>query len=271
MNVVQFTIVLFISFTPSIRSQFYQLKYGPYQEHGIPFRENNFIGNRPILREYDFIVIGAGAGGCVVANRLSEQSNWSVLLLEAGQDETLFTDIPGAANFLQDTSYNWGYTAEPVKNGCLGFKNKRCPWPKGKGMGGSSVINALLYTRGTKEDYDTIAALGNSGWAYKDVLPYFLKSENNSIPEYQNSSFHSQNGILHVERVRYHSPLVDMFIEAGVELGLRKDIDYTINQEHGVSRSQVTTINGRRVNILIPNTYNIATWVYSISYFMIYK
>ncbi|XP_060842181.1 glucose dehydrogenase [FAD, quinone]-like [Rhopalosiphum padi] len=248
MNVIQFTIVFFISFTPSIRSQFYQLKYGPYQEHGIPFRENNFIGNRPILREYDFIVIGAGAGGCVVANRLSEQSNWSVLLLEAGQDETLYTDIPGAANLLQDTSYNWGYTSEPVKNGCLGFKNKRCPWPKGKGMGGSSVINALLYTRGTKEDYDTIAALGNAGWAYKDVLPYFLKSENNSIPEYQNSSFHSQNGILHVERVRYRSPLVDMFIEAGVELGLRKDIDYTINQEHGVSRSQVTTINGRRVS-----------------------
>ncbi|XP_016664920.2 LOW QUALITY PROTEIN: glucose dehydrogenase [FAD, quinone] [Acyrthosiphon pisum] len=246
--VVLFTIVFLVSFTLSIHAQLYQSNYGQYQDQGIPFRENSVTGNRPILREYDFIVIGAGAGGCVVANRLSEQPNWSVLLLEAGPDETLYTDIPGATELLQKTNYDWGYTSEPVKNGCLGYKNKRCPWPKGKGMGGSSTINALLYTRGVKEDYDTIAAQGNSGWAYKDVLPYFLKSENNSIPEYQNSPF-SQKGNVHVERAPYRSPIVDMFIEAGVELGLQKDIDYTINQEYGgISRSQITTINGRRVS-----------------------
>ncbi|XP_016661906.1 glucose dehydrogenase [FAD, quinone]-like [Acyrthosiphon pisum] len=247
--VILFTIVFLVSFTLSIHAQLYQSNYGQYQDQGIPFRENSVTGNRPILREYDFIVIGAGAGGCVVANRLSEQPNWSVLLLEAGPDETLYTDIPGATELLQKTNYDWGYTSEPVKNGCLGYKNKRCPWPKGKGMGGSSTINALLYTRGVKEDYDTIAAQGNSGWAYKDVLPYFLKSENNSIPEYQNSPFHSQKGNVHVERAPYRSPIVDMFIEAGVELGLQKDIDYTINQEYGgISRSQITTINGRRVS-----------------------
>ncbi|XP_060842479.1 glucose dehydrogenase [FAD, quinone]-like [Rhopalosiphum padi] len=234
-----------ILFTSSIRAQ---LIYGLY-EQGIPFRENNFLGNRPILREYDFIVIGAGPGGCVVANRLSENQNWSVLVLEAGQDESIYTEIPGAQSLLETSSiYSWGYSTEPTKNGCLGFKNKRCSWPTGKGMGGSSIINALFYTRGRKDHYDTLAALGNEGWAYNDVLPYFLKSENNSIPEYQNSPFHSQKGYFHVERASYRSPIVDMFIEAGGELGLKKNVDYTIDPEYGISRIQATTINGRRLS-----------------------
>lgn len=241
-----FTLV--ISSGSSVVIEFFQSIYGQYLQQGIPFRENTYLGNKPILREYDFIVIGAGPGGSVVANRLTEQPNWSVLILEAGQDESVYTDVPGAAEFLQFTDYNWGYSAEPVKNGCLGYENNRCPWPRGKGMGGTSILNYMIYTRGKKEDYDKISALGNSGWAYKDVLPYFLKAENNSIPEYQNSSFHSQKGNLHVERVRYHSPLVDKFIEAGGELGLQKNIDYTINPENGISRSQVTTKYGHRVN-----------------------
>lgn len=241
--------IFLISSTSSLLVELLSSIYGQYLKQGIPFRENTFIGNKPILREYDFIVIGAGPGGCVVANRLSEYSNWSVLVLEAGQDESVYTDIPAAAEILQSTDYNWGYKTEPVKNGCFGYKNNQCPWSKGKGMGGSSILNYMLYTRGKMEDYDTIEALGNPGWAYKDVLPYFLKSENNSIPEYQNSSYHSQNGNLHIERVKYHSPLVDKFIEAGGELGLQKNIDYTINPENGVSRVQATTLNGHRVNI----------------------
>jgi len=243
-----FIIELLIFFSSFTVSQSNQSTYAEYQQQEIPFREYSFIGNRPILDEYDFIVIGAGPGGCVVANRLSEQPNWSVLLLEAGQDESIYTDIPAAVLFLEKTNYNWGYTAEPVKNGCLGSKDNRCSWPKGKGMGGSSIINAMFYSRGKKEDYDTIAALGNDGWAYNDVLPYFLKSENNSVPEYQSSPFHSQKGNLHVERVRYHSPLTDKFIEAGGELGLNKNIDYTVNPEDGVSRLQATTLNGHRVS-----------------------
>ncbi|KAE9534776.1 hypothetical protein AGLY_008068 [Aphis glycines] len=181
--------------------------YSPFQQQGIPFRENNLLGNRVILREYDFIVIGAGTGGCVVANRLSENPNWLVLVLEAGKDETLYTDIPAVASFLESSEY------------------KR-----------------------EKGDYDIIEKFGNDGWAYNDALPYFLKSENNSIPEYQNSPFHSQKENLHVERVRYHSPLVDKFIEAGGELGLKRNIDYTIDPEYGSSRLQATTINGRRVS-----------------------
>ncbi|XP_026811820.1 glucose dehydrogenase [FAD, quinone]-like isoform X1 [Rhopalosiphum maidis] len=239
------TLIFFSSLTVS---QLFHSNYGEYQQQEIPFRENSFIGNKPILREYDFVVIGAGPGGCVVANRLSEEKNWRVLLLEAGQDESIYTDIPAALQFLENTDYNWGYIAEPAKHGCFGFKDNRCPWPKGKGMGGSSIINAMFYTRGKKEDYDTIAALGNDGWAYNDVLPFFLKSENNSIPEYQNSPFHSHKGNLHVERVRYHSPRADKFIEAGGELGLRKNIDFTVDPEHGVSHLQLTTLLGHRVS-----------------------
>lgn len=242
-------ITCLISCTSAILIEFFQSIYGQYLQQGIPFRENTYLGNKPILREYDFIVIGAGPGGTVVANRLTEQPDWSVLLLEAGQDESVYTDIPGAAEFLQSTDYNWGYTTEPAKNGCFDFENNRCPWPKGKGMGGSSILNNMLYTRGKKEDYDKISAQGNSGWAYENVLPYFLKAENNSIPEYQDSPFHSQKGNLHVERVRYHSPLVDKFIEAGGELGLQKNIDYTIDPNNGVSRVQATTKNGHRVDI----------------------
>jgi len=249
--------VFLVSSTSAILSEFFQSIYGQYLQQGIPFRENTYLGNKPILREYDFIVIGAGPGGCVVANRLSEQPDWSVLILEAGQDESVYTDIPALAltDILYKTDYNWGYTAEPAKNGCFGEKNKRCPWQKGKGMGGSSIINGMFYTRGKQEDYDTIEALGNPGWAYKDVLPYFLKSENNSIPEYQNSSFHSNKGNLHVERVKYHSPLADKFIKAGGELGLQENIDYTVNPNNGVSHLQATTINGRRVNIFMDKIY----------------
>jgi len=251
-NVKIFVFVVLFSSTSSIFAQLLDSIYGPSEQQGIPFRENNFLGSRPILREYDFIVIGAGPGGCVVANRLSENRNWSVLVLEAGQDETIYTDIPGAQSLLETSAiFSWGYTTEPVKNGCLGFKNKRCSWPTGKGMGGSSIINALFYTRGKKEDYDTIAELGNDGWAYKDVLDYFLKSENNSIPEYQNSPFHSQKGYFHVERAQYQSPLVNKFIDAGGELGLRTNVDYTVNPELGISRIQASTIKGRRVNIYI--------------------
>jgi choline dehydrogenase-like flavoprotein len=241
--------LFFISSSSSIVEELFKSIYGQYLQQGIPFRENTYLGNKPILREYDFIIVGAGPGGSVVANRLSEQSNWSVLLLEAGQDESIYTDIPVAAEYLESTDYNWGYTAEPAKNGCFNYANNRCPWPKGKGMGGSSILNGMFYTRGKKEDYDTISEMGNFGWAYKDVLPYFLKAENNSIQEYQNSSLHSQTGNLHVERVRYHSPLVDKFIEAGGELGLQKNIDYTVNPENGISRLQATSRNGRRVII----------------------
>lgn len=241
--------ILSTSITLSVSSRSFQ-----YLPQIYPLPQNTNSDNKSVSDDYfDFIVIGAGPGGCVVANRLSENPLWRVLLLEAGQYETVYTDVPAATDFLEKTypEYNWNYTAKPSKNGCYRFENNSCPWPKGRGVGGSSIINAMFYMRGKMEDYDKIAALGNPGWAYADVLPYFLKSENNSIPEYQNSPFHSHYGNLHIERVRYHSPLADKFVEAGGELGLHKNIDYTVNPENGISRLQATTQNGRRVNIFM--------------------
>ncbi|XP_050528353.1 glucose dehydrogenase [FAD, quinone]-like [Daktulosphaira vitifoliae] len=248
MNIIVTLLISLILQVESIFTTVLDSFYGQHLQQGIPFRENTYLGNKPILKEYDFIVVGAGPGGCVIANRLSENNNFSVLLLEAGQDESVYTDMPAAAKYFQSTDYNWGYTSEPTKNGCLGRSNKRCPWPKGKGLGGSSIINNMIYTRGSKDDYDHFAALGNSGWSFEEIMPYFLKLENYTISEYQDSNLHSTKGNLHIERIQYETPLIEKFIEAGGELGLRKNIDYTVELVNGVSRVQATTKEGHRMS-----------------------
>ncbi len=221
--------------------------YQAYLEQGIHFRENAFLGNEPILSEYDFVIVGAGPGGSVVANRLTEVPRWKVLLLEAGEDENIYTDIPATVSYWSFSHFNWGYKAEPTGGACLAMEDQRCPWPRGKGLGGSSIINYMIYTRGNRRDYDGYAAEGNTGWSYDEVLPYFLKSENNSIPEYRDSPYHAHDGYLHLERVHYHTVLIDTFLKGGHELGY-KTIDYTEPTQHGFSKIQATQKRGRRVS-----------------------
>lgn len=117
------------------------------------------------------------SGGATVASRLADNRKWKVLLLEAGSREGVINQIPIAVSSLQLTDYNWGYTVQPQKKCCLGMNNRQCAWPRGKALGGTSTLYYMIHTRGHKLDYDEWEALGNSGWGYESILPYFKKSE----------------------------------------------------------------------------------------------
>lgn len=132
--------------------------------------------------KYDFIIVGAGSGGSVLANRLSENKGWNILVLEAGNTENLLMQVPSLSVLMQFSPFNWGYKVEPQENACLGMIDRQCAWPRGKVVGGSSSINYMIHTRGNKLDYDRWAALGNEGWSYREVLPYFKKSERFNVP-----------------------------------------------------------------------------------------
>ncbi|XP_061392396.1 glucose dehydrogenase [FAD, quinone] [Musca vetustissima] len=198
------------------------------------------------LDEYDFIIVGAGSGGCVVANRLSELHNATVLLLEAGDQETFLSDVPLTAALTQMTRYNWGYKSDPTPNACRGLEGGVCNWPKGKGVGGTSLINFMLYSRGHRKDYDHWSSLGNSGWSYDDVLPYFKKSEHIDIDHLRDSKFHGTNGPLNVAYANIaKSTLLKAFLRSSNEVG------YNITDPNGESlmgfgRAQANIQNGRR-------------------------
>lgn len=179
-------------------------------------------------KEYDFIVIGAGSGGSVIANRLTENSKWTVLLLEAGKEESLLSDIPLFATYMLDSDLSWGYRTEKDKRFCKAMKHGTCNWPRGKVMGGTSVINYMVYTRGSPQDFDNWKALGNYGWGYRDVLPYFKKSEDISVPRLKGSPYHGLGGFVKVEESSWKSPLSAAFLEAGQEMGFDQ-VDHSEN------------------------------------------
>jgi choline dehydrogenase-like flavoprotein len=137
----------------------------------------------PKNQKYHFIVVGAGSAGSVLANRLSENKHWNILLLEAGETQSYMQEIPIFAGYFSlFPRFNWGYKVEPQKNACLSMMNRQCSWPRGKSLGGTSTINYMIHARGVKADYDTWAAMGNEGWSYDEVLHYFKKSERFDVP-----------------------------------------------------------------------------------------
>lgn len=218
-----------------------------YRANFIQLREDPLFGNLPILDEYDFVVVGAGASGAVVAKRLAEVPEWKILLLEAGHEESLITSLPSIAHYLQFTDYNWAYRTEEEPHACLGIVNKKCLWPAGKGLGGSTIINNNIYTRGNVRDFDRWAEAGNPGWSYKDVLAYFLKNEDITIPELKRSPYHGIGGPLTISYSPFTSELVKTFLESASEVGLRV-VDYNDPNSHvGFSRIQGTINYGRRV------------------------
>ena len=194
--------------------------------------------------EYDYIVVGAGSAGCVVANRLSEDPNVTVLLLEAGEmDVKTEIHVPLAYVSLQLSEVDWKYTTVPQTHACMAMKEQQCQWPRGKVLGGTSSINAMVYTRGNKEDYDRWQELGGEGWSYEDVLPYFMKSEDFQIEG--DEGYHGEGGYLSVSRARYATPAARMFVEAVKDLGY-EEIDYNGRSQTGVSFTQLTIRDGER-------------------------
>ena len=166
--------------------------------------------------EFDYVVVGGGSAGCCVAGRLSEDQDTSVCLLEAGgPDNSVFVRAP--LGFAATASLNlnsWGYNTVPQ----AGFNGRKGFQPRGKVMGGSSSINAMVYTRGNARDYDSWAALGNPGWSFQDVLPYFKKSENNEC--FGATDYRGVGGPLNVSFLRSPSPLNQLFMKACNEQGI---------------------------------------------------
>ncbi|XP_025829119.1 glucose dehydrogenase [FAD, quinone]-like, partial [Agrilus planipennis] len=195
--------------------------------------------------EYDFIVIGSGSAGSVVAGRLSEIPEWNVLLIEAGQDEPTGAQVPSMFLNYLGTELDWMYFTEPEKEACLNENEQRCYWPRGKVLGGTSVINGMMYIRGSRHDYDNWASLGCDGWSYNDVLPFFLKSEDNKQLDLVDRGYHAEGGPVVISQFPYHPPLSRALVEAGGELGYpNRDLN---GQYHtGFAITQSTNINGTR-------------------------
>lgn len=198
-----------------------------------------------LLPSYDFLVVGAGSSGAVVASRLSEIEQWSVLLLEAGGDETEISDVPLLAGYLQLSSLDWKYRTEPSERYCLAMEGRRCNWPRGKVLGGSSVLNYMLYLRGNRRDYDRWQEQGNPGWGYEDLLPYFKKSEDNQNPYLAGTPYHGKGGYLTVQEAPWHTPLAEAFVSAGKEMGY-ENRDVNGARQSGFMIAQGTIRRGSR-------------------------
>jgi choline dehydrogenase len=194
------------------------------------------------LQEFDYVVVGGGAAGCVVASRLSEDPSISVCLLEAGgPDSSAFIHAPlGFAATAPLKLFSWGYETIPQ----AGFNGRKGFQPRGKVMGGSSSVNAMVYTRGNARDYNAWAAQGNPGWSYQDVLPLFKRAENNEC--FGANEYRGTGGPLNVAYLRSPSVINQAFIQACVEQGIPHNQDYNGATQFGVSPAQVTQKNGER-------------------------
>jgi choline dehydrogenase len=209
-------------------------------------RAGETMNNNNETSEFDYIIVGAGSAGCVLANRLSADGKHKVLLLEAGpQDKNIWIHVPlGYGKLFKEKTVNWMYQTEPEP----GLKGRQVFQPRGKVLGGSSSINGLLYVRGQHEDYDRWRQLGNAGWGYDDVLPYFKKAENQCRGGDQ---YHGADGPLPVSDWRHHDPLSEAFVKAAAEAGIPFNPDFNGATQEGAGFFQTTTRRGRRASTAV--------------------
>jgi choline dehydrogenase len=195
--------------------------------------------------EADFIVVGAGSAGCTVAARLSEDPGTRVILLEAGGEDTnRWIHIPlGFGKTFADPSVNWCFETEPD----AGANGRKVFWPRGKVLGGSSSINGMVYIRGQAEDFDHWRQLGNTGWSFDDLLPYFKRAEHQARG---GDKFHGSGGPLAVSDVERH-PIAEAFIDSAIALGFERNDDFNGAAQDGVGYHQTTTRNGKRCSTAV--------------------
>ena len=192
------------------------------------------------MSEFTHVIVGAGAAGCVVANRLSQDPDNNVVLLEAGgPDRNPLIHIPVGFTKLTSPNVNWGFSTAPQPQ----MNNREMWYPQGRTLGGSTSINAMIYIRGHRADYDRWEALGNEGWGYDDILPWFRKSENNTR---LNNAFHGVGGDMNVTQQIQHNPLTRAFVLAAQELGLDFNADVNGAEQDGVTYYDVTQRDARR-------------------------
>ncbi len=198
-------------------------------------------GSDKAMETFDYVIVGGGTAGCALADRLTENSRHTVLVLEAGgKDDGFWISIPaGFSKLLTGARYNWRFETEPEDN----TLNRRIVVPRGKGLGGSSLINGMIFVRGQKQDFDGWAQAGATGWSFEDVLPYFKKLENF---EDGASDMRGGGGPLNVERVALRPELAEAFIAAGEQAGFPRNPDYNGVSQEGFGYYQVTQKKGRR-------------------------
>lgn len=204
---------------------------------------------------FDFIVVGAGSAGSVIANRLSEIFDWKVLIIEAGDDPPIESTIPGLYNTMLGTSYDWSFKVERSEKSCRSMVNNQCIWPRGKMLGGSSSINAMLYIRGFPSDYNNWEKLGNPGWGFADVLKYFEKLEKVHT-SYSIKQFHGYSGNVDVQNfspvtLRNHFAVQKQIREAAEQTGLSFEEDLAATMTSGSTFPWGTVKDGVRASTAV--------------------